>query len=373
MGRLCYNEINKLNEGEIKVTIETIKSEFMNAKKTKESGDNYRKQSFINYIKNFLNMNIVSIEKLGDKNSYKDEFEIVATRDNKTNYTFIGKHYDFSFFMPRENCLILTKVIMGDKMYECEETFYMSHKGGYADHFILNKPIDELIDGVSRDKEIELAVNALKEKLSDKPGYYYLERSLGDVSTFLINLNNEDKKVFIGSGFQNTIQVDMETKGKHYRMDSFQIHFRNKDVDEKDVYSKIESLSDLIDDYFNDTLTVDGNNISTLINSLGRTVDRVNTDVLIDGLSSLRERDLKNNDDQWASVLYAFQIENWDRQSDDDEYSQFEACLEYSYKLKKFKLKLNYLFNEYDVICDSVESVIETIDELKGLIESADI
>ena len=355
------------------MSIEQIKQELEKAKLLKEKGSNYREQSFLNFIKNILNMKVVEIENLGDKKSYKDEFKITASHENdNTLYTFLGKYYDFNFFMPRENKLVLTTITNGEKLYECEEVFYMSRQdnNNAKNHFILNTPIDELIDGVSRDKELEFAVNALRDKLKDKQGYEYLEKNKDDVSTFRIYLNHDDKKVTIGQGFQNTIQVSMETSKKHYRMDSIQIHFRNKDSNKQDVLNKIDSLSKLMDDYFNDTMSVDGNNISTLINSLGKSVDRVNTDVLHEGLRSLRKRDLENNEDKWVPVLYAFQIENWDNQNDDDEYNQFEAHLDYSYNKKEFKLKLNHLFNEYSVACKDVQDVIDNIELLKSTIES---
>lgn len=351
------------------LTIENIKLELTNAKKMKSTGVNYREQSFINYITNYLKMNVLTVENLGDKRSYKDELKIVASRDNETKYTFIGKYYDFDFFMPRENNLVLIEVSKGEKLYECEEIFYNCRLDSYKgkDHFILNTPIDELIDGVSRDKELEFVVHALKDKLNDKSEYEYSEQNKDDVSTFRIKLKNNDKKITIARGFQNTIQVDLEAK--YSRMDSIQIHFRDKDTNEQKIHNKIESLGNLVDNYFNDTLMVDENNISTLINSLKGIVDRVNTDILFEGLKSLTKRDLENNDDQWVPVLYAFQIENENVQDDDEEYNQFEVHLGYSYKLKQFKLKLNYLFNEHDVTCNSVQEIVDTIEILQNLIK----
>lgn len=354
------------------MNIENIKQELMKAKQSKAEGSNYREQSFLNFIENVLNMNIVEVENLGDKKSYKDEFVIKASHNNNdTLYTFIGKYYDFHFFMPRENKLVLTEVSNGKQLYECEEVFYMSQQNNHntKNHFLLNTPIDELIQGVSRDKELEFVVNALKDNLKNKPGYEYLEQNKDDVSTFRIKLKSDNKEVIIGQGFQNTIQVNMETSGMHYRMDSIQIHFRNKDMNENEVLNKVKSLSELVDNYFNDSMIIDNNNISTLINSLGRAVDRVNTDVLYEGLKSLKKKDLEDNEDKWVPVLYAFQIENENVDDEDDEYNQFEVHLGYSYNKKEFKLKLNYLFNEYSVTCKDVQNVIDTIESLKNMIK----
>lgn len=64
------------------MSIEQIKQELEKAKLLKEKGSNYREQSFLNFIKNILNMKVVEIENLGDKKSYKDEFKITASHEN---------------------------------------------------------------------------------------------------------------------------------------------------------------------------------------------------------------------------------------------------------------------------------------------------
>lgn len=314
-----------------------------------ENGIQLDSQSMVNYIEKTLELNVVSVEKIEDELSIYDVYKILAKSED-IQYTFIGKYYNFNEFNPRENKLSLKEISGPDGVYKTDEIFYLTNdtisKKGKD---LLNTPLKDLIAGVNLDSELEFALSFLQERLSILSGYKLIRSSPSSSESFSMNVQG----VKITTGFTNTFQVEFENSPLQF----VQIIFRKLETAE--VEKKINLLCDLIEGYVldsddsSDNIVLDGHSISHLMDSLWTKIQgKINTSLLIDDFKG--EKGL---------LVHEFIVGEY------SSYKQFEVRIYYDFEDKVFVINVNYLFNDEETTCKSVDDLIELIGELECLVK----
>lgn len=312
-------------------------------------------QSFENYITDVLDMEIIKVENLGDKNSYRTEFEFTAKSKKKgfdLKYKFIGKFYDIKDFTPREDCLILKEISGVEGVHKVDETFYFMKSRDEANkkNRLINTSLSDLMSGVSEDHEMGLLVKILKETFEGKFGYEYSERRKGNESTFSINFNN--KEVSISVCFSNTIQVVFEKK----MFSITQITFR--EVSEAKLREDIEKLLNFLESYFNWNIVLDGkHSVTELYDFLAskKCLGYVNTEMIM-------------NDE----IESKFMLFTSSTLGSYDSYKQVELTIGYNTDTSEFILQMNYLFKNVELLCSSVDEVKSAIEQVESWVGPAD-
>lgn len=316
---------------------------------SEESGVGLDRQSMVNFIENDLTLNVKDVRKLEDELSIYDVYEIVATKGN-LNYIFIGEYYNFNEFNARENKLVLKEISGPEGVYETDEAFYLTNadisKKGKE---LLDTPLKDLIAGVNVDREFEFALGLLQENLAHLPEYEFTRSSPRSMESFQLNVMG----VRITSGFSNTFQVEFDDSPLQF----VQIMFRK--LEDEEVENRIRRLCNLIENYVMDlngtpeNIKVDGHSISLLMNVLGPNIKgKVNTSLLIDGSEVNR-----------CVLINKFIVGGY------SSYKQFEVEIHYDFERKMFLTTINYLFNVEVVDCDSVDELINLIEDLEDLIK----
>lgn len=324
-------------------------------------GASLREQAFVNYLENELDMNVIEVKNLGDKDSYADKYEITAEKliNKKTvKYLFHGTHYDFNMFGPKENSLILIKVFDDEYSHEIEKIFYMVQEGK-KDNYLLNNSPKDLVDGIEVDNELEFLVELLKDELSKLSNFEYHEDYKKDLKSFKITLSKDDNNVLIARGFSNAIHISLKAKGRP-QFSQTTIIFR--EVEKEDLINNVIKVKEFLKNFLNNEYLLNGkHNIYELISKNSRHVDYVNTNLLINGIEALPEK-YRDDKKHSATLLDEFQI------GDFETYEQVELKVKYNFHSDKFIVNVNYLFQKTTIEANSVDEVTSVIDDLSKLL-----
>lgn len=139
----------------------------------------------------------------------------------------------------------------------------------------------QLLEDEVVDHELKLIIKLLKDKFEGKFNYTYKDEKIGNMDSFVINLNDE---IIIATKFSNTIQVEFKSK----RFNFVQIVYR--EITKENLERKIENLYKLIEQYFNWNIVIENYNLSDLYDYLIENV--YDTEVYTHNL--IRAQDVKD-------------------------------------------------------------------------------
>lgn len=325
-----------------------LKEIIENSLKQNEAGKSLHLQALENYIEQVLKLNVVSSESLGEEQTFKESFRIIAEK-NDVKYTFESDFYNFNEIASREDLLNLKKIEGKEGELEVNEIFYMveTNDESNQNNKYITHSLKQLLEGEVVDHELELAIELLKDKFEGKFNYTYKDEKIGNMDSFVINLNDE---IIITTGFSNTVQVEFKNKEFNF----VQIIYRK--VEKENLERKIENLYRLIEQYFNWNIIIENHNLSELYDYLVENV--YGTEVYTHSL--IRAQDVKDLNSESLLLFRNIII------GEIGSHKQISLTINYN---KGLELVANYLFKEEVIVCNNVNEVKKTIEQMKEWIK----
>lgn len=305
-----------------------------NVKEQEMAGKKPSQISIETYIQDKFHMEIVEVKEL--PSDYEDKFEILAT-NGVNEYLFLFEFYEIQELNIWQNILMLKEVRGKEGVFKTEQKLWLTKETTPQNKY-LHAPLSALLSNSLSNDELNFVVKYLVEACTSLNGFDYKELKENDIESFVLSV--QDLKITVG--FSNTIQVDFK---RQYL--SFQIVYKERNREE--LIRELNDVTAFISSFSKNNVLIGSHSLSDL--SLYLKEQNHYGEVIT---NSIVKPDTRNK----VLIISPFVIGEY------DSYHQVQVHLYYNREIDVFEIEVNYMFRNFNEICNSVQEVQKQLEKL---------